>query len=80
LAHLGDRWNQLPVFEAFFMMLDILLKMVLMEAETLGMMAPSARANARYPFWSPDSKSVGFFAANIMKRVDLAGGSPQTIC
>jgi len=36
--------------------------------------------NAGYPFWSPDSKSVGFFAASTMKRADLAGGSLRTIC
>jgi eukaryotic-like serine/threonine-protein kinase len=32
------------------------------------------------PFWSPDSRSIGFFADGKMKRVDSAGGSPQTIC
>jgi Tol biopolymer transport system component len=30
--------------------------------------------NARYPFWSPDSRSIGFFADAQLKRVDLAGG------
>jgi eukaryotic-like serine/threonine-protein kinase len=34
---------------------------------------------ASFPFWSPDSRSVGFFADGKLKRVDLAGGSPQTI-
>jgi WD40 repeat protein len=34
---------------------------------------------ASYPFWSPDSRSVGFFADNKLKRIDLAGGSPQTL-
>ncbi len=31
------------------------------------------------PFWSPDSRSVGFFAANALKRLDLGGGAPQTL-
>jgi serine/threonine protein kinase len=31
------------------------------------------------PFWSPDSLSVGFFADSEMKRVDLDGGSLQTL-
>jgi Tol biopolymer transport system component len=31
-------------------------------------------------FWSPDSKSIAFFAAGQLKRVDVAGGSPQNIC
>ena len=35
---------------------------------------------ARLPFWSPDSKFVGFTAGRRIQRVDLAGGMPQTIC
>ncbi|MCX6632080.1 MAG: hypothetical protein NTW28_31100, partial [Candidatus Solibacter sp.] len=31
-------------------------------------------------FWSPDSRSIGFFANGRLKRVDLAGGRPQTLC
>ena len=34
---------------------------------------------ARQPFWSPDSKSVGFFAEGAMKRLDLGGGALQTL-
>jgi serine/threonine protein kinase/Tol biopolymer transport system component len=32
------------------------------------------------PFWSPDGKSVGFFAQGKLKRVAIAGGAPQVIC
>ena len=32
------------------------------------------------PFWSPDSRSLAFVADDKVTRVDLAGGSPQTIC
>ena len=35
---------------------------------------------ARMPFWSPDSRSIGFFAEGKLKKVDVTGGSPQTIC
>jgi Tol biopolymer transport system component len=28
---------------------------------------------ARYPFWSPDSKALGFFADGRLKTIDLAG-------
>jgi eukaryotic-like serine/threonine-protein kinase len=31
-------------------------------------------------FWSPDSRSLGFYADGRLKRVDLAGGEPQTLC
>jgi serine/threonine protein kinase len=32
-----------------------------------------------YPFWSADSRSLGFFADGILKRLDLAGGAVQTL-
>jgi serine/threonine protein kinase len=35
--------------------------------------------NASYPFWSPDSRSVGFFAANKLMRFDIGGGLPRTL-
>jgi eukaryotic-like serine/threonine-protein kinase len=35
---------------------------------------------ASYPFWSPDSKFIGFFAAGKMKKVEASGGVVQTIC
>ena len=34
---------------------------------------------ATSPFWSPDGRSVGFFADVKLKRVDLDGGSVQTL-
>jgi Tol biopolymer transport system component/predicted Ser/Thr protein kinase len=36
--------------------------------------------NAYNPFWSPDSRNIGFFAGGKLKRVDAAGGSPMIIC
>ncbi len=32
------------------------------------------------PFWSPDSKSIGFFADRKLKRVPAGGGPVLTIC
>jgi Tol biopolymer transport system component len=34
---------------------------------------------AVYPFWSPDSRSIAFFAEGKLKRIDVAGGPPQTL-
>jgi Tol biopolymer transport system component len=34
---------------------------------------------AVYPFWSPDSRSIAFFADGKLKRIDVAGGPPQTL-
>jgi Tol biopolymer transport system component len=31
------------------------------------------------PFWSPDSRSLAFFANNQLKRVDIAGGAPRVL-
>jgi Tol biopolymer transport system component len=33
----------------------------------------------RRPFWSPDSRSIGFFAEEKLFRVDIAGGPPQPL-
>ena len=32
------------------------------------------------PFWSPDSRSLGFFSDGKLRRLDLAGGPPRLIC
>jgi eukaryotic-like serine/threonine-protein kinase len=36
--------------------------------------------DARLPFWSPDSRSIAFFANGKLKRVDSVGGPVQVIC
>jgi Tol biopolymer transport system component len=33
----------------------------------------------RFPFWSPDSRRVGFFADRKLKTVDVASGAVQTL-
>src|SRR5262249_2890511 len=35
---------------------------------------------AGFPFWSPDSKSIGYFSNGKLLRVDLEGGPPLKIC
>jgi Tol biopolymer transport system component len=34
---------------------------------------------ASFPFWKPDGTAIGFFTQGKLKRVDLAGGVPQTL-
>ncbi|MDQ3254066.1 MAG: protein kinase, partial [Acidobacteriota bacterium] len=36
--------------------------------------------DAAYPFWSPDSRFIGFFAEGKLKKFAASGGPPQTIC
>jgi Tol biopolymer transport system component len=35
---------------------------------------------ATYPFWSPDSRHVGFFADGKLKKLPVSGGPPQVVC
>ncbi len=35
---------------------------------------------ASYPFWSPDSRFIGFFASGKLKKFDVAGSSAITLC
>jgi eukaryotic-like serine/threonine-protein kinase len=35
--------------------------------------------NADYPFWSPDSRFIAFFADGKLKRIGLDGGVPQVL-
>lgn len=34
---------------------------------------------AAFPFWSPDSRTIGFFAGGKLKKIDAAGGPTQTL-
>jgi eukaryotic-like serine/threonine-protein kinase len=36
--------------------------------------------NALWPFWSPDSRFVGFFADGKLKKVSVEGGAPEVLC
>jgi len=35
--------------------------------------------NAMFPFWSPDSRSLGFFAQGKLRIIDASGGAVQTL-
>jgi len=45
------------------------------EARTL-----AGTQDARLPFWSPDSRFIGFFADGRLKKIDVSGGPAQTLC
>jgi serine/threonine protein kinase/Tol biopolymer transport system component len=34
---------------------------------------------ASFPFWSPDSRFLGFFANGKLKKIEASGGPPQTL-
>ncbi len=37
-------------------------------------------ADAFFPFWSPDSRFLGFFQNGKLKKIEATGGPTQTIC
>ena len=36
--------------------------------------------NAAHPFWSPDSRWIGFYSDDKLKKVDTAGGPAIALC
>jgi eukaryotic-like serine/threonine-protein kinase len=36
--------------------------------------------DATFPFWSPDSRHIGFFAQGTLKRIAATGGPAQSLC
>ncbi len=35
---------------------------------------------AKHPFWSPDSRFIGFFTSDKLKKVEVIGGLPVMVC
>jgi serine/threonine protein kinase/Tol biopolymer transport system component len=48
--------------------------------ESVSVQALAGTEGAIYPFWSADSRFVGFFAEQRLKKIDVAGGPPITLC
>ncbi len=48
--------------------------------DSLSPLPLSGTENSSFPFWSPDSHFIGFFADGKLKKIDASGGPPQTLC
>jgi eukaryotic-like serine/threonine-protein kinase len=48
--------------------------------DTLTAQSLAGTEGASAPFWSPDSRSLGFFAGGKLKKIDMSGGPPITLC
>ena len=47
---------------------------------TLAARALPGTEGAAMPFWSPDGRYIGFFAAGKLKKVQTTGGAPMELC
>ena len=48
--------------------------------DALAAQALTGTEDAMYPFWSADSRDLGFFTQNKLKRVSASGGPVQELC
>ena len=48
--------------------------------DTLTAQALAGTEGAFQPFWSPDSRFIGFFAGGKLKKIEVSGGPPITLC
>jgi len=48
--------------------------------EALAAQPLAGTEGAYFPFWSPDSRGIGFFAEGKLKKIEASGGPPQTLC
>ena len=50
------------------------------DLDSLSARALPGTEGASLPFWSPDSRFIGFFSGGKLKRIDASGGPPQALC
>jgi eukaryotic-like serine/threonine-protein kinase len=50
------------------------------DLDTLQWRQLSGTEGSSSPFWSPDSRFLGFSVGNELKKIEVAGGPPQTLC
>jgi Tol biopolymer transport system component len=48
--------------------------------DTLAAQPLAGTEGAFQPFWSPDSRFIGFFAGGKIKKIEVSGGPPITLC
>jgi len=48
--------------------------------DSLSAQSLAGTEGASSPFWSPDSRFLGFFAGGKLKKIEVAGGPPVTLC
>jgi Tol biopolymer transport system component len=56
------------------------MRLWLRSLDSLAAQPLAGTEGAMFPFWSPDSRHIAFFAEGKLRRLAVAGGSPQLIC
>jgi hypothetical protein len=56
------------------------VRSVIRDLETLQWRKLAGTEGSSSPFWSPDSRYLGFSVRTDLKKIDVAGGPPQTLC
>jgi hypothetical protein len=51
-------------------------ELIIRDLDSMRVIERDDTEGASYPFWSPDSQSIGFFADGKLKRIALSGGPP----
>jgi Tol biopolymer transport system component/predicted Ser/Thr protein kinase len=64
----------------FSAIMDRKSRLYLRAIDSIAVQALPGTEDATFPFWSPDSRSLGFFANGKMKRIDISGGPAVTLC
>jgi serine/threonine protein kinase len=55
-------------------------ELVLRSLDSSQIQSLAGTENARSPFWSPDSRSIGFYADGKLKTISANGGPAQVLC
>ena len=56
------------------------IQLYLRSLDAISSQALPGTEGGTFPFWSPDSRSIAFFTAEKLKRIEVGGGAPVTIC
>jgi Tol biopolymer transport system component len=56
------------------------LRLWIRSLDTLTAQLVAGTEGAFQPFWSPDSRFIGFFAGGKLKKIEVSGGPPTTLC
>ena len=48
--------------------------------DSLTMQPLAGTEDGSFPFWSPDSRFIGFFSRGKLKKIEVTGGPAQTLC